>query len=204
MGSIFRPDGPVYEFFRRFIDVFKLTFLWYIFSLPVVTIGASTLAVYTVTLKMVDDREGYVARDFIKAFKASLKHGIPLGLITLASIYLVYLNFSLFYAIESNPLPLLIIGILAGIYFLLSLLYAYPLAARYKNTIRNILNNSFQISIRYFGRTLLLLFIIAFMIVFFLYNETTIIFGILIGPAFIMFTVSAFSLRIFRRIEKDQ
>jgi len=99
---------------------------------------------------------------------------------------------------------LLIIGMLAGIYFLLSLLYAYPLAARYKNTIRNILNNSFQISIRYFGRTLLLLFIIAFMIVFFLYNETTIIFGILIGPAFIMFTVSAFSLRIFRRIEKDQ
>ena len=200
--GLFKVDGPVYEFFRRFIDVLKLNLLWYIFSLPIVTIGASTVAVYSVTLKMAEDREGYIGRDFVKAFKANLRQGIPLGLITLAAIYVVYLNFSLFYAIESNPLPLLIIGILAGVYFLLSLLYAYPLSARYQNTLRNTLNNSFQISIKYIGRTLFLLFIIAFVIVFCLYNTTT-IFGILIGPTFIMFTVSVFSLRIFKQIEKD-
>ncbi|HHT89031.1 MAG TPA: YesL family protein [Clostridiales bacterium] len=201
--GLFKVDGPVYEFFRRFIDVLKLNLLWYIFSLPIVTIGASTVAVYSVTLKMAEDREGYIGRDFVKAFKANLRQGIPLGLITLAAIYVVYLNFSLFYAIESNPLPLLIIGILAGVYFLLSLLYAYPLSARYQNTLRNTLNNSFQISIKYIGRTLFLLFIIAFVIVFCLYNTTTIFFGILIGPTFIMFTVSVFSLRIFKQIEKD-
>lgn len=202
--GLFKVDGPIYEFIRRFIDVLKLNFLWVLFSLPIITIGASTVAVYSVSLKMVEDKEGYVAREFIKAFKSNLKQGIPLGLITLGAIYVVYFDFMLFNAIESNPLPLLIIGILAGVYFLLSLLYVYPLIARYQNTILNSLNNSFQISIKFIGRTLFLLFIIAFMIVFFLYNYTTIFFGILIGPAFIMFTVSAFSLRIFNKIEKDQ
>lgn len=202
--GFFKVDSPVYEFLRRFVDVVKLNFLWVLFSLPIVTLGASTVAVYSVTLKMVEDREGYVARDFLKAFKANLRQGIPLGLITLAAIYVVYLNFSLFNAIESNPLPLLIIGILAGVYFLLSLLYAYPLAARYQNSLRNILNNSFQISLKYIGRTILLLLIIAFIIIFCLYNSTTIFFGIIIGPTFIIFTISTFSLQIFKKIEKEQ
>ncbi|MBQ9122141.1 MAG: DUF624 domain-containing protein, partial [Lachnospiraceae bacterium] len=34
-----------------------------------VTMGAATVAAYTVTLKMVDETEGYVGRQFIKGFK---------------------------------------------------------------------------------------------------------------------------------------
>jgi uncharacterized membrane protein YesL len=166
--------------------------------------GAASVAVYSVTLKMAEDKEGYVGRDFVKAFKENLKQGIFLGLITLAAIYVVYLNLSLFFAIESNPLPLLIIGIFAGVYFLLSLLYAYPLIARYKNSLKNTLSNSFLISTKYIGRTLFLILIIVFIVIVCLYNSTTIFFGILIGPTFIMFTISSFSLTIFRKIEKDQ
>lgn len=201
--GIFKVDGPFYEFLRRFLDVVKLNLLWLIFSLPIITIGASTVAVYSVTLKMVDDQEGYVGRAFVKAFKANWKQGIPLGLITIAAAYIVYMNFALFHAIESNPLPLLVIGILAGVYFFFSLLYAYPLAARYQNTLRKTLNNSFQISLRYIGRTMILVLLIAFIIIVILYNSTTMFFGILIGPTFIMFTISSFALHIFRLIEKD-
>lgn len=202
--DLFKVDGPLYQFIGRFIDVVKLNLLWLIFSLPVVTIGASTVAVYTITLKMVEDKEGYVGRDFVKAFKANLKQGIPLGLIAIGAFYVVYLNIALFNAIESNPVLLLIIGIFAGFYFLLSLLYAFPLSARYKNTLLNTLNNSFQISIKYIGRTVFLLLLLAFIIIVCLYNTTTMFFGILIGPTFIMFTISSFAIHIFHKIEKDQ
>lgn len=202
--DLFKVDGPLYQFINRFIDVVKLNLLWLIFSLPVVTIGASTVAVYTITLKMAEDKEGYVGRDFVKAFKANLKQGIPLGLIAIGAFYVVYLNIALFNAIESNPLPLLIIGILAGFYFLLSLLYAFPLSARYKNTLLNTLNNSFQISIKYIGRTVFLLLLVAFIIIVCLYNATTMFFGILIGPTFIMFTISSFAVGMFHELEKDQ
>ena len=43
------------------------------FSLPIFTIGATTCAAFSVTLKMVDDEEGYVGKMFIKAFKENLK-----------------------------------------------------------------------------------------------------------------------------------
>ena len=48
------------------------------------------------------------------------------------------------------------------------------------------------------------LLIIAFIIIFCLYNSTTIFFGIIIGPTFIIFTISTFSLQIFKKIEKEQ
>ena len=83
--GFFKVDSPFYEFLRRFVDVIKLNFLWLIFCLPIVTIGASTVAVFSVTLKMVEDKEGYVGRDFIKAFKANIRQGIPLGLIAIIS-----------------------------------------------------------------------------------------------------------------------
>lgn len=201
---IFSPDSEFYKFMCRLWDVIVLNFMWILFSIPIITLGASTIAAYSVALKMVDDEEGYIARSFVKAFKENLKQGIILGVITLAATYLIYLNFSLFQVIESNPMPLLIMGMVGSVVFLLSLLYAYPLLARYDNTIIRTLHNSFDISIRYIVRTLVLLLIIAVELFIIFYNVMTIVFGTLIGPAFIIFTIAAFSKRIFQKIEKEQ
>jgi len=202
--GFFSLDSPLYKFLSRLLDVLKLNFLWILFSLPIVTIGASTVAAYSVALKMVDDQEGYIGKSFLKAFKENWKQGIILGFITMASIYLVYINFSLFYAIESNPLPLVIVGVLASVYFTFSFIYAYPLIARYDNTIFNTLKNSFLISIRFVLRTIILLLIIAFTLLLIFFNKTNIFFGIILGPAFIIFTVSSFALRIFQKLEESE
>jgi len=202
--KFFSPESPLYKFFSRLWDIIVLNFMWALCSVPIITIGASTIAAYSVALKMVDEEEGYIARSFLKAFRANLKQGIVLGLVTIAAAYIVYLDIAMFHAIESNPLPLLIIGIFAGVYFILSLLYAYPLAARYQNTLWNILRNSLEISLKYIVRTVVLLILVALAIAMIFWNETTILVGLLIGPAFIMFMISAFAKRIFQKIEKDQ
>lgn len=202
--KIFSTDSPLYRFFSRLWDIIVLNFMWALFCLPVITAGASTIAAYSVALKMVDDEEGYIARSFIKAFKENLKQGIALGLITFAAGYVVYIDIAMFHAIESNPLPLLIVGVFAGVYFLFSLLYAYPLAARYQNTVFKILRNSLEISLRYIVRTLILLVLIAVAVAIIMWNEKTIVFGLLIGPAFIIFMIAAFAKRIFQKIERDQ
>jgi uncharacterized membrane protein YesL len=202
--GFFSPEGSLYKFISRFWDMVVLNFLWFVFSIPIITIGASTVAAFTVTLKMVDEEEGYIGRSFVKAFKENFKQGIVLGIIALAAGYAVYINLALFHAMESNPLPLLLVGIIAGIYFLFSLLYAFPLAARYKNSVMKILSNSRQISIRFFVRTAILLVLIAFVILIIIWNNTTVYFGLLIGPAFIMFLISFFAKRIFQKLEKEQ
>ncbi len=202
--KIFSIDSPLYKFFSRLWDIIVLNFIWLLFSLPIITFGAATVAAYSVALKMVDDEEGYIVRSFVKAFKENFKQGTLLGLITIAAGYIVYIDIAMFHAIESNPLPLLIIGVFAGAYFIFSLLYAYPMAARYENSVFKLLRNSLEISIRYVVRTIVLLVLIGLAIAIMMWNVTTITVGLLIGPAFIIFMIAAFAKRIFQKIEKDQ
>lgn len=202
--NIFSTDGALYKFISRLWDVIVLNFMWILFSIPIVTIGASTVAAYSVCLKMVDDEEGYIARSFVKAFKQNIKQGIIIGIITMAACFVVYLNFALFNAIETNPLPLLLMGILGSVVFLFSLIYAFPLLARYENSIARTLRNSFDISVRYIVRTLVLLLIVGLELFLIFYNWTSIMIGFIMGPAFIIFTIAAFAKRIFQKIESEQ
>ncbi len=199
--KLFSVDGPVYRFFSRLWDVIVLNILWVVFSLPVVTMGAATLAVYTVTLKMVDETEGYVARQFLKGFKANLKQGIPLGLMALFCAYVVYLDSELFRVTEG--ILFLSFGILAAALFGAAFLYAFPLSARYENTLMGNLKNSLRITTRYLPRSLFLAAVLAVEVLFFQFNSTTLFFGILIGPVCLMYTVSGVAMSLFREIEKD-
>ncbi len=201
--KLFSIDGGLYKFMQSLATVFKVNMLWLLCSLPIVTMGAATIAAYDITLKMVDDEDGYVGRQFFKSFKANLKRGIPLGLLFLFCIYVVWLDFSLFEQIEGNPMILLIMGFVAAYVFVLSFIYAFPLQARYDNTIVRTLQNSFNISLKYFVRTLFTIIIVVFEIVIILWNSTTLFFGIIIGPVFIMFTISACAKFIFRELEKE-
>ena len=59
-------------------DLFFLSVLWILFSLPVVTIVPSTIALYYATVKVVRRDAGYVFHEFLNGFKQNLKQGIAL------------------------------------------------------------------------------------------------------------------------------
>lgn len=201
--KFFSVDSPLYRFLMKFLDVLKLNFCWLIFSIPIVTIGASTVAAMSVALKMTDDEEGYIGRSFVKAFKENWKQGTVLWLITVVAVYAIYLDFQLFEAVEGNPIMFLIVGIVSIALVIVALIYSYPLLARYENTLFHTIQNSIDISKKYFGKTLLLVLIVAFEWLIFQFNTTMLLFGILIGPGFVIFTIAAFSKRIFQQIEKE-
>lgn len=200
--KLFSIDGPLYQFFSRLLDMIKLNFLWILFSLPVVTIGASTAAAFAVTLKMVDEREGYIAKQFWNAFKANLKQGIPAGLLNLFFAYALYLDFQLFHAVEGNPIYFLILGIVGSVMCFGYFIYAYALMARYDNTLLKTLKNSMDISVKYFGRTIMIAVVVAVEIIIFIFNTTTLFLGLLIGPAVVFLTISGPAMYIFRDIER--
>ena len=111
--SFFSPDGALYRFISRFWDMVKLNLMWLLFSVPIVTMGPATVAAFSVTLKMVDETEGYVAHQFVKEFRKNLKNGIPLGLLFLLCIEVVNIDFQLFQKIPGNPWAPLVFGIVA-------------------------------------------------------------------------------------------
>ncbi|RDU23808.1 YesL family protein [Anaerosacchariphilus polymeriproducens] len=204
MGRIFQVDGPVYKFLSRFVDLVVLNFWFLLCSIPIITIGASLSAAYTVGMRMVKDEEDSITKDYFAAFASNWKQSTILWIITIVVSYFVYLDFEVFKAMDKGSVLLLLIGGLTGFYFFFSLLYAIPLSTRYKNTIYMILRNSMQISCRYFGKTVFLVFLIVMELVMFWYDKVTLFFAVLIGPSFIIFTKSWLCRTIFEDIERKQ
>ena len=129
-------------------SLFTLNLLFLLFSLPVVTIGASVTAMYTVTLRMIDKREGKVFAGFWGAFKKNFKKATiiwMLILLALVSLFgmLLYTNtyegpLATFYTIFMG------IGIVA---LAVTLPYLFPLLARFENTVFGTIKNAFLLSI---------------------------------------------------------
>lgn len=201
--KFFGPEGPLYKFIQTFVDLVKINFLWLLCSLPIITLGGATIAAFDVTMKMAAEEEGHVGREFLEAFRKNFKNGIPYGLLLLLCSYVVWLDFSLFEQIEGNPMILLIMGFVSAFVFLISLLFAFPLQARYENTLIKTLKNSADISIRFFVRTLILIVVLVLEIFVIFWNSVTLLFGAVIGPACIIYTIAAFARIFFAEIEKE-
>ena len=200
--GIFNINSGFSKFMDRAIDVLIINFLWILCSLPVVTIGASTSAAFYVMLKMVDDEEGYVGKMFFKAFKDNFKQGTIMWCITAPCIYFSYLIWQAI--IKGDPHFLIIIGAIVFTAIVICVnIYTYPLIARYENTLKHIIQNSAVLSMLYFGRTVMLVGILALEFILISWNKWTLFAGILIGPGCIVFTIAGISKRIFQNIEKN-
>lgn len=201
--KFFSVESPLYKFMQSLWDILKLNFMWIIFCIPIVTIGGSTIAAFSVLLRMSEDQEGNVIKDFWKAFRENWKQGILIGLLPPICFEAVFLDFQLYNAVENGGLGILIVGCFSAYIFIFCLIYVFPLLARYDNTVINSIKNSFRIGMKFFGRTFLLLVIIAVEVLIIFWNPTTMFIGLLIGPACIMYTISGVAMHIFRKIEED-
>jgi uncharacterized membrane protein YesL len=112
----------------------------------------------------------------------------------------IYLDTQLFRAVKDNTV-FLVFGLISGFVFVLAFIYAFPLSARYENSLAHTLKNSMDISVKFFLRTLFLVLILALEIMIFMLSYTTMIIGILVGPACLMLTVSGFAMKFFMAIE---
>ncbi len=76
--KFFSLENPIWKFIGNLADFFLLSCLWYLCSLPVVTAGAATTALYYVTLKMARGQEGQLIPAFFHSFKQNLKQATAL------------------------------------------------------------------------------------------------------------------------------
>lgn len=204
MSKFFSVDSGLYKFMSRLWDMLKLNFMWVVCSIPIITMGAATTAAYTVTLKMVDEEEGYVCGPFWKEFKANIKKGSIMGVIMLIALYALYLDFQLFQVVEKYRFVFLAVFVIGAVLAATHFIYAFPLQARYENSIINTMRNSFRISLKYFPKTIFLIIaLIIEFIIFFQLNWTLLFFGILLGPACFILTISGFARQFFRNIERE-
>lgn len=68
MSDFFNMDNAFFRIMSKVAYVYYLNILWVLCSIPLVTIGASTTALASVTLELVRDEEGSVTKKFFSAF----------------------------------------------------------------------------------------------------------------------------------------
>lgn len=158
MGKFFNPENPVWRFMGKVFDMMVLTVLWIVCSLPIVTIGASTTALYYVTLKMAKDQEGYLFVDFFRSFKQNLKQStlIWMGVLLLGILFggeLVW-----YYHFRGGVgVMIFFMILLLTVLYLMVVCYVFPLLARCQTSCKQILIMAFVMAIKNFGWTVLLM-----------------------------------------------
>ena len=84
MIKLFDPENKFWQFLNKVTDAALMSLLWLLTSLPLVTIGASTAAFYSYTLKQVSNQEGSLVKSYFSAFRAHFKRATLLWLLQAA------------------------------------------------------------------------------------------------------------------------
>ena len=93
--NLFTHDSLLSRFFYLVGDIITLHFLWILCSLPIITIGASTTALYYSCMKRIRTKEGYPLKNFFSSFKINFKQS------TLIWIGLMIIGFVFFYRLSN-------------------------------------------------------------------------------------------------------
>lgn len=162
MNSLLNPDNPVMQFITKVVYSVYLNLLWILCCIPVITVGASTTALYYVTLKMVKNEEGGITKMFFRAFKENFKQSTLVWMILLAlGVVLGIDGYVLWHLRFENAFWTIItaVFIVAAAAYLIVILYIFPLMARFENSIFAMFKNSLFIGMRFLLCTVLLVVI---------------------------------------------
>ena len=200
LSGFFNYDNPVWRFIGKFWDVIMLSVLWMVCSIPVVTIGASTTAMYYVTLKLVRDEDGYTFRSFFKSFKENFKQSTIIWLIFLVAGIVLGVDVFFFLRVFNGSQN--VRTIMLAIFMAMSFLYfamftfVFPLQARFYNPVKRTIFNAFFMSIRQLFQTIGMLVIdVGVVFLAFTYLPQIILFGV----ALIAFLNSYILASIFKK-----
>jgi len=149
---VFGIDSKFYEVVSRIADLVVVNLLFVLCSLPIITIGASTTALYGVTKKMAENREGYIFRNYFRLFKENFKQSTIMWSILLLLALIPTIDLYIINSFEKTMLA-------TALAILFVFLYAMALQSTFENTIKNTLKNAFLMGIGYFPWTLLIVFI---------------------------------------------
>ncbi len=131
-------EHPVIIFLTRVMDVLILSILWILCSIPLVTIGASTAALYHTTLKLARGEAVKTARTFFKGFALHWKQA-SLALPVLVIILAIALGDYIVLQSGLLPMPSKWFTVIFAIPIPLALLfcgYVLPTVANYQDKLR--------------------------------------------------------------------
>lgn len=145
MKKLFRIDSPFVQKMSLVFDLMLINVLWLVCCIPIVTIGASTTAMYAAVHVLAEDSTGYV-RKFFHTFRSCFVQSTFAGLVVALGVLVLGVDLLGLKILPAKTHTLLVVFFWLGAVMLsMSAAHLPILLFRYENTLRNMLRNSIRI-----------------------------------------------------------
>lgn len=200
MGNIFNSDSGFSKFMNRVADLFILNILWIFCSIPIITIGATTTALYSVNLKFIDNEEENLIKTFFKSFKENFKKSTIIWLIILSLSIILGVNLVFWLkcglSLSYFALPFIFFSLFI---FLLIIPYIFIILTKTKCSILNIFKYCFIISLKNLPYSVLIVLFGASVLFATFYFPIVFLFMLLLGVALHSYMISRIFLIVFNK-----
>lgn len=188
MSSFFNYDNKFLSGISKGADSVILGILWFICSIPIITIGASSAAFYYSFNKSIRQKKGYAWKEFFHGFKICFKQSTIIWLILLALTFLLLTDCNIIINILQDTFTFsnVLLGFLLVFLILMTMwgLYLFPYLARFENRVREIMKNCMLIMLGNILWSILLLLLFVVAIVAFLLSP---VLGIFVPAIYMLF-----------------
>ena len=205
LHGFFGVDGPFYKLGSVLFDIMVLSIVWFIVSLPIITIGASTTALYYAATLRLTERERSPVRDFFRGFKNNFKTATLafVTLATIAAVFIINLNlltssetFEVSPLIKPVMLTLQIFFITEGVFVTA---YIFPLLSRFDLKYPDLFKTALRLANKHLLTSLICVLLFAFTL---FTSEITGIFTA-VAPGFYCYASAYFLLKVFKKYKPE-
>lgn len=153
-GSLF---NRIFGFLGQMI---LLNFLWMVCSLPVITAGASTTALFYCTLKLHKDKDISVIRDFFKSFRQNFMQSTIAWALLLLAGGVLWMEKEALSSMPGSMGQIFSWGLVAvAIPLALITLYIFPTIAAFENKLGKLISNAFYFAVKKVGYALVVMIV---------------------------------------------
>lgn len=203
--NVFSFDGPVYWGLEKLFNLMLLHLLWVVCSLPLITAGASTTALFAVMLKLVRGEEGYIFKGFLQAFRENFKKSTVIWLCFLGTV--LWCTGMITVSLRSGNGCLKVFALAEASLLVIVLgaaQYVFAVQAYFENKVWNTIKNSFWLSLRFLPCTVGMLAFLAVPVLITGFVDAVypvmIFFWLFVGSALIAMGDSCFLNIIFSKL----
>lgn len=155
MNNIFRWDSPLMQKIALLGNLIALNVLWIVCSLPIVTIGASTSALYYTVFQYQINDENAVFKPFFRGFAKNFKQATIMWILILSLAALMILDIRFLFA-YGGDIVMRIAVIAASVALLLIPTQLFPQIARFETKLGPAIKNAALLTMLHFPSCLLM------------------------------------------------
>lgn len=200
MGNLFNINGKLYHYMEQLTHCIFSSLLWLLFSLPIVTIGASTTALYYTVHKVICKGSGKLYATFWAAFRENFKQSTLLWLIVLLVMATLVADFYICFimsGISSTLKWMLLLIVALAAFVIMWSHYLFSYVAHIRDSVKTILKNTLILCVMHFSKSFVFLVLFLVCVITLLCNPG-LTFLIVILPAGYMLAAHFFLERVYR------